>query len=234
MAGGAQGGGGRPAQANPQGMQQYQNMLQNYRQGMAGAPSQMPGANVAAPGGGMAQPAVMPQGMGNMLGDMMYRPPGGMPTPQPQQQLNPFANVPQQPGMGNMLVGGPAQGVPGGPGGPQQYQPAPFNPGMGNMLVGGPAQGVPGGPYAPQPQQQLNSDLAKYMNAPGTGQIMQGATPQPSQQLNPFVNPSQQPAPRPMPRPMPMPQVQGNPNATPLQRPQMQGRPTMQMLRGRR
>lgn len=203
MAGGAQGGGGRPAQANPQGMQQYQNMLQNYRQGMAGAPSQMPGANVAAPGGGMAQPAVMPQGMGNMLGDMMYRPPGGMPTPQPQQQLNPFANVPQQPGMGNMLVGGPAQGV-------------------------------PGGPYAPQPQQQLNSDLAKYMNAPGTGQIMQGATPQPSQQLNPFVNPSQQPAPRPMPRPMPMPQVQGNPNATPLQRPQMQGRPTMQMLRGRR
>ena len=203
MAGGAQGGGGRPAQANPQGMQQYQNMLQNYRQGMAGAPSQMPGANVAAPGGGMAQPAVMPQGMGNMQGDMMYRPPGGMPAPQPQQQLNPFANVPQQPGMGNMLVGGPAQGV-------------------------------PGGPYAPQPQQQLNSDLAKYMNAPGTGQIMQGATPQPSQQLNPFVNPSQQPAPRPMPRPMPMPQVQGNPNATPLQRPQMQGRPTMQMLRGRR
>lgn len=128
MAGGAQGGGGRPAQANPQGMQQYQNMLQNYRQGMAGAPSQMPGANVAAPGGGMAQPAVMPQGMGNMQGDMMYRPPGGMPAPQPQQQLNPFANVPQQPGMGNMLVGGPAQGVPGGPGGPQQYQPAPFNP----------------------------------------------------------------------------------------------------------
>ena len=204
MAGGAQGGGGRPAQANPQGMQQYQNMLQNYRQGMAGAPSQMPGANIAAPGGGMAQPAVMPQGMGNMQGDMMYRPPGGMPAPQPQQQLNPFANVPQQPGMGKMIGGGPAQGVPGGPDGPQQYQPAPFNPGMGKMIGGGPAQGVPGGPDGPQ----------QYQPAP--------------------FNPSQQPAPRPMPRPMPMPQVQGNPNAMPLQRPQMQGRPTMQMLRGRR
>ena len=221
MAGGAQGGGAKPVQGqgfNPQAGQQFQNALQNYRQGAMGMPSQMPGANAAAPGGGMpqfgmakpmpmpapggnmAQPAVMPQGMGNMVGDMRYRPPGGMPAPQPSQQLNPFANVPQQ----------------------------------------------------------ANPNLAAYMNAPGTGQMLQGTAPQPSQQLNPFANvpqqpqgpisvgayqpqgqpqvtqplPQAQPMPRPMPVNRPMPQVQGNPNAMPLQRPKPQARG--QMLRGRR
>ena len=65
MAGGAQGGGARPAvgqpQFNPQAAQQFQQALQNYRQGSMGMPSQMPGANVAVPGGGMAASGGMPQ-----------------------------------------------------------------------------------------------------------------------------------------------------------------------------
>ena len=223
MAGGAQGGGAKPAQGqgfNPQAAQQFQQALQNYRQGAMEMPSQMPGANAAAPGGGMpqfgmAKPMPMPapgmgggpqiqppQGGQGWVSGGPYIPPGGMGTPQPAQQLNPFANVPQQ----------------------------------------------------------ANPNLAAYMNAPGTGQMLQGTAPQPSQQLNPFANVPQQPQgpisvgayqpqgqpqvtqplpqaqpqpmPRPMPRPMPMPQVQGNPNAMPLQRPQPQARG--QMLRGRR
>lgn len=63
MAGGAQGGGGAPGQPSPQGQSQfnpqafsqYQNALQNFRQGAAGMPSQLPGANMAAMGG-VSQP----------------------------------------------------------------------------------------------------------------------------------------------------------------------------------
>jgi len=88
MAGGAQGGGGRPAVGGN--LQQYQGMLQNYRQGMAGAPSQMPGANVAAPGGGMPQmsaPQQPPPGVVNTA----VMPQGYGPLPQmPQQPLKPL------------------------------------------------------------------------------------------------------------------------------------------------
>jgi len=92
MAGGAQGGGGRPAQANPQGMQQFQNALQNYRQGSMGMPSQVPGANVAAPGGmaapqpQMSQP--LPPAQQQIMGNTMP-----MQVPQMSQPLPP---APQQ------------------------------------------------------------------------------------------------------------------------------------------
>jgi len=110
MAGGAQGGGGRPAQGqgqrpqfNPQGGQQFQQALQNYRQGSMGMPSQAPGANMAAPGGNMMQnpagygppqqtlpmyagPAPAPQ---QMIGTTrpMQAPLQPAPAPQPPQQM---------------------------------------------------------------------------------------------------------------------------------------------------
>lgn len=55
MAGGAQNTGGAATQQNPQAGQQFQSALQNYRQGAAGMPSQVPGANVAAAGNQMPQ-----------------------------------------------------------------------------------------------------------------------------------------------------------------------------------
>lgn len=97
MAGGAQGG-ARPAQPgvaggqtppiNPQAGQQFQNALQNYRQGSMGMPSQVPGANVAAPGGGMPQGYGPPQQMQPMYAGPAPVPQQVPPLP-PQAQGNP-------------------------------------------------------------------------------------------------------------------------------------------------
>lgn len=116
MAGGAQGGGGRPAQPgpmaqaspvgqpqiNPQAFMQYQNALQNYRQGSMGMPSQVPGANIAAPGGGMPQQAQP------------------LPQPMPQQAQPP---IPQMGPQGMPITAGVSTPLPGSL--PEQAQPQP-------------------------------------------------------------------------------------------------------------
>ncbi len=206
MAGGAQGGGGRPAVGGN--MQQFQNALQNYRQGSAGMPSQYPGANMAAPGGGMQQgmtkPAVMPQGFMDapngpgapQMSQGMARP---MPMPMPGP-VDPYTGVvappPQMPQGQGLINPDPAQVQ-------AMFQQAQAQQGM-NVGAYQPQISQPLPPAAPQPQM--------------------------SQPL-----PQAQPMPRPMPRPMPqgLPQVMGNPNAMPLQRPQM-GQTRPMMLRGRR
>lgn len=215
MAGGAQGGGARPAVGGN--ISQYQNTLQNYRQGMAGAPSQVPGANIAAPGGGMAQPAVMPQ----------------QAPPQPNPGMAQPAVMPQWSQLINALpaYAGPA------PQSQQEFIPAPdnrmaqghdmaraavmpqeYNTGM--MLGGGIPQQAP-------PQ---TGNLPPGMNGvmggpvPSQGPISVGGYQPPISNL---ISKARQ---------REMPQIMGNPNASPLQRPQTHGNPRMQgqMLRGRR
>jgi hypothetical protein len=194
MAGGAQGGGGRPAVGGN--MQQFQNALQNYRQGSAGMPSQVPGANVAAPGGmqqGMTGRAPMPQGFMNAPnGPGAPQMPQGMARPMPMPgPVDPYTGVvappPQMPQGQGLINPDPAQVQ-------AMFQQAQAQ------------QGMNVGAYQPQISQPL---------PPAAPQ------PQPSQPL-----PQAQPMPRPMPRPTPqgMPQVMGNPNAMPLQRPQFRGR----------
>jgi hypothetical protein len=208
MAGGAQGGGGRPAVGGN--LPQYQNMLQNYRQGAMGMPSQVPGANVAAPGGGMpqqfgmAKPAVMPQGP-------QMSQPLPMAPQQPPQISQPLPMAPQGPQMSQPLPMAPQ----GQPSAPQQPQMSPemmaqLQAAMQQQMASQQTQ-VNGAPQSP-----MKVGSSPPLNQPRTGGVM----PQGPMQAQPI------------PRPMPMPQVMGNPNAMPLQRPQLQGRvPT---LRGRR
>jgi len=207
MAGGAQGGGGRPAVGGN--MQQFQNALQNYRQGSAGMPSQVPGANLAAPGGGMQQGmtgrAPMPQGFMDA--------PNGPGAPQMAQP----AYAGPAPGAQQMFYGGPPQGMPQGPIPQPLPQPQAPMPPQGQAPI---SVGAFQMPPAPQGPAQASYQNPMYQNAI---QQVSGALPQ------------GQPMPRPMPRPIPqgMPQVMGNPNAMPLQRPQM-GQTRPMMLRGRR
>lgn len=160
MAGGAQGGGGRPAQPgpmgqpnpmaqaspmgqpqiNPQAFMQYQNALQNYRQGSMGMPSQVPGANIAAPGGDMAstRPTPVPQPLPQQV------PPPGLdmastrPTP-----------VPQMGPQGMPITAGVSTPLPGSL--PEQAQPRPMQqpvlPQRQNFMAGrGPMPQIQGNP----------------------------------------------------------------------------------------
>ena len=120
MAGGAQGGGAKPAQGqgfNPQAAQQFQQALQNYRQGAMEMPSQMPGANAAAPGGGMpqfgmAKPMPMPAPGGGMAQTAV------MPQFNPGQQGQQMSNLVPP----NISVADP-QMLPQGPISVGAYQP---------------------------------------------------------------------------------------------------------------
>lgn len=161
MAGGAQGGGGAPGQPSPQGqsqfnpqaLSQYQNALQNFRQGAAGMPSQLPGANMAAQGG-VSQPltaGTLPQQI----------PQGGFPLAAmaPQQMVyQPFQVQGPPPGAANVLpamAGGEAMA---------STRPEPIAAPGGDMVSGrtmeamiGPAPQQPQGPMPPQAvsQEQL-------------------------------------------------------------------------------
>lgn len=159
MAGGAQGGGGRPAQPGPQGQpaptgqpqinpqafMQYQNALQNYRQGAMGMPSQVPGANMAAPGGGainmlpaVAGPAPMPQQPPPIPQTLSMAPPQDQPIPQTLSMTQ------QAPQVLPMAPQGP-QGLPIAP--PQgQPAPSPMRPGM--LRGRGPMPQIQGNPNA--------------------------------------------------------------------------------------
>lgn len=173
MAGGAQGGGGRPAVGGN--MQQFQNALQNYRQGSAGMPSQFPGANVAAPGGmqqGMTGRAPMPQGFMNA--------PNGPGAPQMAQP----AYAGPAPGAQQMFYGGPPQGMPQGP----IPQPLP----------------QPQAPMPPQGQAPISVGAYQTPPAP-QGQPMPQPLPQPLPQAQPMPRPVPQGMPQVMGNPNAMP-----------------------------
>lgn len=239
MAGGAQG--GRPAQnqgvgtqgapqVTPQ-AQQFQQALQNYRQGAVGMPSQVPGANMAAPGGGMASAAVMPQQQ-NQNPQVYSAQPAYAGPAMPQAQGSNMASaavMPQAQGNGEQMrfmQPPPVQTMP---------QPAPQI-----------SQVMPQAPISvgsSQPMPQMDQAQLQQIQAMANNPAYQQALLAAQQATMGGGNA----APTPMPRPMPMPQdprMQQNPRMTPrvsdmmprreqMARPQIQGNPNaMPIQRG--
>lgn len=171
MAGGAQGG-GSAAQSNPQ---QFQNALQNYRQGAAGMPSQVAGANMAAPGGAQV-PELNPQTTSDIEKLLQYY---------KNQQISGNSAAPAAAPGGTtpgMYAGGPVGYANGGP-----MQANAFNAGMARQA---PMPNMSQAPIAPQPAMQ--APLANQQAALNSGMAQQAPigqapiAPQPAMQANMF------------------------------------------------
>lgn len=201
MAGGAQGG-GSPAQSNPQ---QFQNALQNYRQGAAGMPSQVAGANMAAPGGAQ-MPELNPQTTSDIEKLLQYY---------KNQQIGGNSAAPATAPGGTtpgMYAGGPVGYANGGPMAPPRTGGVmPMAPQTGGVLPMAPQTGGVM-PMAPQPAPvPVNPQAALRAQAP----VPMAQDPRFMQ--NPGMTPRMVAPQRPI-MPQGRPQIQGNPNAMPMQR----------------
>ena len=209
MAGGAQNTGGAATQQNPQAGQQFQSALQNYRQGAAGMPSQVPGANVAAAGNQM--PQLNPQTADDIEkllqyykqqkgqgfaegGEISGYAKGGM----PQAPVQGPQIAPQRP---QIMPQAPVQGPQIAPrlGGVMPQAPAPQ---VSQVMPQAPVQGPQIAPQRPvDPRMAQNPGMTPNLGMMNRGMGQPVSAPMPGRNIAPQ-----------------RPQIMGNPNATPVRK----------------